>query len=235
MFCFQCQETVKNTGCTVKGVCGKPEDLANLQDLFIYVLRGISLYGEKAKELGIVDKKAGLFIAKSLFSTITNVNWENEWFVDEIKKGLKIREELKTKFLAAYREKNGEDFSGELHNSATWYSDDEAEFQEKAKSVGVLAMENEDVRSLRELLIIGLKGVAAYADHAAILGFEKDDIYAFLMEALASTTKDLSVDEMVAMVMKCGEAAVNTMALLDEANTSAYGHSKQSRDTDKRS
>ncbi|MBW2608923.1 MAG: hydroxylamine reductase [Deltaproteobacteria bacterium] len=224
MFCFQCQETAKNTGCTIKGVCGKPEDLANLHDLLIYVLKGISIYGEKAKELGIVDKRAGLFIAQGLFSTITNVNWKNEWFVDEIKDGLKIREELKTRFLAAYKEKNGEEFSGELHDSAVWYSDDEAEFHEKAKSVGFLAIEDEDVRSLRALLIIGLKGVAAYADHAAILGFEKDDIYAFLMEALASTTKDLSVDEMVAMVLKAGEVAFNTMALLDEANTSAYGH-----------
>ncbi|MEA2038429.1 MAG: hydroxylamine reductase, partial [Thermodesulfobacteriota bacterium] len=204
MFCFQCQETAKNTGCTVKGVCGKPEDLANLNDLLIFVLRGISIYGEKAKNLGIVDKKAGLFIAKSLFSTITNVNWKNEWFIEVIKEGLKIREELKTRFLVAYKEKKGEEFSGELHDSAVWYSDDEAEFHEKAKSVGVLATENEDVRSLRELLIIGLKGVAAYADHAAILGFEKDDIYAFLMEAMASTTRDLSVDEMVGMVMKCG-------------------------------
>ena len=224
MFCFQCQETAKNTGCTVKGVCGKPEDLANLHDLLIYVLRGISIYGEKSKELGIADKKAGLFIAQGLFSTITNVNWKNEWFVDLIKKGLKVREELKIKFLAAYKEKNGEEFSGELHDSGVWYSDDEAEFHEKAKSVGVLATENEDVRSLRELLIIGLKGVAAYADHAAILGHHDDAIYAFFMEALASTTRDLSVDEMVAMVMKCGEVAVNTMALLDEANTSAYGH-----------
>ncbi|MBW2035546.1 MAG: hydroxylamine reductase, partial [Deltaproteobacteria bacterium] len=224
MFCFQCQETAKNTGCTVRGVCGKSEDLANLHDLLIYVLRGISIYGEKAKEVGIVDKKAGLFIAQSLFSTITNVNWKNDWFADKIKEGLQIREGLKARFLAAYKEKKGEEFSGELHDSATWYSNDEAEFSEKAKSVGILATENEDVQSLRELLIIGLKGVAAYADHAAILGFEKDDIYAFLMEALASTTRDLSVDEMVAMVMKCGEVAVNTMALLDEANTSAYGN-----------
>ncbi|TET85038.1 MAG: hydroxylamine reductase [Desulfobacteraceae bacterium] len=224
MFCFQCQETAKNTGCTVKGVCGKPEETANLQDLLIYVLKGVSVYGEKAKELGIVDKETGLFIAQSLFTTITNANWDNERFISLIKEGLKIREELKTKFLAAYKEKNGQEFSEELHDSATWYSDDEAEFHEKAKAIGVLATKNEDVRSLRELLIIGLKGVAAYADHAAILGFEKDDIYAFLMEALASTTKDLSVDEMVANVMKCGEVAVNTMALLDEANTSAYGH-----------
>jgi len=224
MFCFQCQETAKNTGCTVKGVCGKPEETANLQDLLIYVLRGVSVYGEKAKGLGIVDKETGLFIAQSLFTTITNANWDNERFISLIKESLKIREELKTKFLAAYKEKNGQEFSEKLHHSATWYSDDESEFHEKAKEIGVLATENEDVRSLRELLIIGLKGIAAYADHAAILGFEKEDIYAFLMEALASTTKDLSVDEMVGLVMKAGEVAVNTMALLDEANTSAYGN-----------
>ncbi|MCP4665625.1 MAG: hydroxylamine reductase [Deltaproteobacteria bacterium] len=224
MFCFQCQETAKNTGCTIKGVCGKPEDLANLLDLLIYVLRGISIYGEKAKEVGIADKKTGLFIAQSLFSTITNANWQNECFVDRIKEGLKIREELKTRFLAAYKEKTGEDFSGELHDSALWYSDKESEFHEKAKEVGVLATENEDVRSLRELLILGCKGIAAYVDHAAILGFEKDEIYDFLMEGLASTTKDLSVDDMVALVLKAGELAVTTMALLDEANTSTYGH-----------
>ncbi len=224
MFCFQCQETAKNTGCTIKGVCGKPEDTANLQDLLIHVLKGISIYGEKAKELGIIDKKTGLFIAQALFTTITNANWDNERFISLIKKGLKIREELKGNFLASYKEKKGREFSEELHDAATWYSDDSAEFYEKAKEVGVLTTEDEDVRSLRYLLIIGLKGIAAYADHAAILGFEKDDIYAFLMEALASTTKDLSVDEMVAMVMRCGEVAVNTMALLDEANTSAYGN-----------
>jgi hydroxylamine reductase len=224
MFCFQCQETAKNSGCTVKGVCGKPESLANLQDLLIYTLKGISVYGEKAKELGIVDKEAGLFIAKGLFATITNANWEEGWFFDHIREALKVRDDLKNKFLAAYRNKNGNDFSGELHDSAVWYSDDEAEFREKAKDVGVLSTENEDVRSLRELLTIGLKGVAAYADHAAILGHEQEDIYGFIMEALASTTKDLSVDEMVGLVMKAGEVAVNTMALLDKANTSAYGN-----------
>jgi len=224
MFCFQCQETAKNKGCTVKGVCGKPEDLATLQDLLIYVLRGISLYGEKAKELGIMDRKTSLFVVQGLFSTITNVNWKDDWFIDTIKKGLKIREEIKTKFLAAYKEKNGAEFSEQLHNSAVWYSDDDAEFYEKAKDIGVLATENEDVRSLRELLIIGCKGIAAYADHAAILGYEDDDIYGFIMEALASTTRDLSVDDMVSMVMKAGEFAVNTMALLDKANTSSYGN-----------
>ena len=224
MFCFQCQETAKNKGCTVKGVCGKPEETANLQDLLIYVLRGVAVYGDKLKELGISDKETGLFAAQALFTTITNANWDDKRFVTMIREGLRHRDQLRDKFLAVYKEKNGKDFDELLHDSATWFSDDVAEFDEKAKSVGVLATENEDVRSLRELLIIGLKGVAAYADHAAILGLEKDEIYDFIMEALASTTKDLSVDEMVGIVMKCGEIAVTTMALLDEANTSAYGH-----------
>ena len=224
MFCFQCQETAKNKGCTVKGVCGKSEETANLQDLLIYTLRGISVYGEKAKALGIHDKETGLFVAQGLFTTITNANWDNDRFIALIKEALKQREALKEKFLSAYKEKNGKNFDEKLHHSATWFSNDAAEFNEKAKSVGVLSTKDEDVRSLRELLIIGLKGVAAYADHAALLGYEKEDIYDFLMDALASTTKDLSVDEMVALVIKAGEVSVNTMALLDEANTSAYGN-----------
>jgi hydroxylamine reductase len=224
MFCFQCQETARNTGCTVKGVCGKPEETANLQDLLIHVLKGIAVYGEKLKEIGVLDKATGLFVARGLFATITNANWDNDRFTAMIKDGLKRRDQLRDKFLAAYREKNGKRFEELLPDCATWFSHDVAEFAEKAKSVGVLATENEDVRSLRWLLIIGLKGIAAYADHAAILGFEKDDIYEFIMEALASTTKSLSVDDMTGLVMKAGETAVNAMALLDEANTSTYGH-----------
>jgi len=224
MFCFQCQETAKNTGCTIKGVCGKQEETANLQDLLIYVLRGIAVYGEKAKELGIPDKETGLFVAQALFTTITNANFDNDRLSAMIKEALKRRDALKDKFLAAYKGKNGKDFDENLHPSATWFSVDAAGFNEKAKSVGVLSTEDEDVRSLRELLIIGLKGVAAYADHAALLGFEKEDVYDFLMEALASTTKDLSVDDMVGLIMKAGEVGVTTMALLDEANTTAYGN-----------
>ncbi len=224
MFCFQCQETAKNTGCTVKGMCGKPEDTANLQDLLIFALKGIAVYGEKAKELGLSNGENGLFVAQGLFTTITNANWVNDRFVELIKEALKRRETLKEKFLAAYKEQHGQDFDEPLPESATWFSDDVAQFQEKAKSVGVLSTADEDVRSLRELLVIGLKGIAAYADHAALLGFEKEEIYDFLMEALASTTKELSVDDMIALVMKAGEMAVTTMATLDEANTTAYGN-----------
>ena len=224
MYCFQCQETAKNQGCTVKGMCGKPEETANLQDLLIHVLKGIGVYGEKAGELGVLDGDTGKFVAESLFSTITNVNWDDDWFIARIKKGLKVRDDIQHQFEAAYQEKNGKAFSEPLPDAATWSSQDASTYQGKAKEVGILSTENEDVRSLRELLIIGLKGVAAYADHALVLGYEKDDINRFMMEALASTTKDLSVDEMVALVLKCGETAVNTMALLDEANTATYGH-----------
>jgi hydroxylamine reductase len=223
MFCYQCQETAKNEGCTVKGMCGKSEETANLQDLLIYALRGVAIYAEKAKALGISDKQDGLFVGQALFNTITNANFDNDRLIELIKEALNRKETLKAKFLAAYKEKNGRDFDEPLHHSATWSSKDPAEFQEKAKTVGVLSTENEDVRSLRELLIIGVKGIAAYADHAAVLGFEKDEIYDFFMESLASTTKDLSVDEMIALVLKAGQIAVTTMATLDEANTSTYG------------
>lgn len=224
MFCFQCQETAHNTGCTIRGVCGKPEETANLQDLLIFVLKGISVYGEKLKEIGVSDRVDDDFIAQSLFATITNANWDDARFTAMITEGLKRRDKVRDRFLAAYKEKKGKDFDEALPEAATWAAKDTSVYAGKAKEVGVLSTENEDVRSLRELLIIGLKGIAAYADHAAILGFRKDDINDFFMEALASTTKDLSVDEMIALVMKAGEQSVNTMALLDEANTTTYGN-----------
>ncbi|MBB5349640.1 hydroxylamine reductase [Desulfoprunum benzoelyticum] len=223
MFCFQCQETAKNTGCTIKGVCGKPEETANLQDLLIFVLRGVAVYGEKLKELGQPDHSNDDFVLQGLFATITNANWSNSRFVSMVEEGLVRRDKLKAAFLAAYKAKNGRDFDGVLPDAATW-TGATSTFAEKAKSVGILSTAHEDVRSLRELLVIGLKGIAAYADHAAVLGFRKSEIDDFMLEALASTTRDLSVDEMVAMVMKAGGMAVTTMALLDEANTTTYGH-----------
>lgn len=218
MFCFQCQETAKNTGCTVRGVCGKPEETADLQDLLIYLCKGISVYGEKLMEKGTVDNDAGRFICEALFTTITNVAWDNDVVIDRIRKAIKIRDGVK--------EKLGAGTTGAFPDCATWASDDKEAIMAKAVSdnLRITATQNEDVRSLQQMLVIGCKGIAAYADHAAILGFEKEDIYGFLMEAMASTTKALSTDEMVAMVMKAGEAAVNAMALLDEANTKTYGH-----------
>jgi len=211
MFCYQCQETAKNEGCTIRGVCGKTEETANLQDLLIYVLKGIAIWGEKA---GGVDRKTGRFIAEALFATITNANFDDARFVALIKEALIVREAVKAKAGAV---------DGELHDSATWTADSAEAFQAKAKEVGVLSTENEDVRSLRELIVYGLKGLAAYAEHAAVLGFEDDAIYAFAIEALSSTTRDLSVDELVALTMKTGEFGVNAMAILDKANTETYG------------
>ena len=216
MFCYQCQETIKNTGCTKAGACGKKEQTANLQDLLIYVLKGIAIYSQKAKEKGINYSSAGLFTAQALFATITNANFDNERIIKLIREGLAIRDGLK--------EKSGVSSDENLPDAALWHADDIASFNDKAKEVGALSTENEDVRSLRQLLIYGLKGLAAYTDHAAVLGFEKEEIYAFIMEGLASTTKDFSVDEMVALVLKAGEVAVTAMALLDEANTKTYGN-----------
>ncbi len=217
MFCFQCQETAKNTGCTVRGVCGKEETTANLQDLLIFNLKGIAVLAKQGKAAGVdLTREAGRFVTKALFTTITNVNFNDANLVKWIKKAQEFKKSFKNQVESKA--------AGALPDAALWFSDNEAEYQEKAKKVGVLATENEDVRSLRELLIIGLKGISAYADHAAILGVEKDEIYEFILNALASTTEDLSVDDMVGMVLKAGECSVNTMAALDQANTGAYGN-----------
>jgi len=217
MFCFQCQETAKNQGCTINGMCGKKGSTANLQDLLIYNLKGIALLAQKAKTAGLdVPTANGKFIAEGLFTTITNTNFNDENLTNWIIRAQAVKKEL----FDSVKDKVGSD----LHDCATWFSDDTSEFEAKAEAVGVLATENEDVRSLRELVVIGLKGICAYADHAAVLGVTKDEIWNFLYEALTSTTQELSVDEMVAMVMKTGETAVTAMAALDQANTKAYGN-----------
>jgi hydroxylamine reductase len=215
MFCFQCQETVKNQGCTVKGVCGKPEETSALQDIMLYVCKGIAVYAVK---LNPPDKAVGRFVCEALFTTITNAAWDDGRIIEKIQEGLRVRNDVRAKAASA--------ISGSLPDCATWTPQNKEEIMAKALSdeVRLTDAPNEDVRSLRSLLIFGVKGIAAYADHAAVLGYEKDDIYAFIIEALASTTRDLSVDAMIALVMKAGEAAVNTMALLDEANTKTYGH-----------
>lgn len=217
MYCFQCQETAKNQGCTIRGVCGKAEETADLQDLLIYVCKGISVYGEKLKQKGVVDREAGRFICKALFVTITNAAWDNDAIIDWIQEAIKVRDAVA---------KRAGDVAGPLPDCATWMPENKEEIIAKSMSdeMRITATGNEDIRSLRELLVIGSKGIAAYAEHAEVLGFEKDEIYEFLMEGLASTTRDLSTDEMVGLVMKAGKMAVNTMALLDEANTSTYGN-----------
>ncbi|MGF7058028.1 hydroxylamine reductase [Brassicibacter mesophilus] len=220
MFCYQCQETAKGTGCTMRGVCGKTSDVANLQDLLIYSLKGISFYNLKARELNLKTEKADKFIVESLFMTITNANFDRERFTQKIKAALSLRDEIKTAVINA-----GGSVEDITHDSALWYTDSIEVFDEKAKYIGILATENEDVRSLRELLTYGLKGMAAYAEHAINLGYENQDIYAFMQKGLVATTDNsLSADELVALVMECGKYGVEVMALLDKANTSTYGH-----------
>ena len=212
MFCFQCQETAKGTGCTVAGVCGKKEDTANLQDLLVFTLKGLAVVAEEAKNQNKLDNSIGLFTCQALFATITNANFDNARFTELIKATITKRDTLKLAI----------GYSSDL--DCVCWNGSESEYAAKAAEVGVLSQPNEDVRSLRELLIYGLKGMAAYTDHAAMLGFQKSEIYEFLLSALATTTKNLSVDEMVGQVLKCGEVAVTAMALLDEANTSTYGN-----------
>lgn len=225
MFCFQCQEAAKGTGCTIRGVCGKTEDTAKLQDLLIYTLKGISIYGVRARGAGITDRRADRFIVESLFSTITNVNFDKESFIRRIREGLEIRESLKERLI----KETGQVEDG-LHDAALWNADTDEELYKKAAEVGVLSTSNEDIRSLRELLIYGVKGMAAYVEHASVLGYEDDNLYAFMQKALAATTDDkLTVKDLTSMVMECGKHGVDAMALLDKANTSTYGNPEITR------
>ncbi len=224
MFCYQCQETARGTGCTLRGVCGKTEDVANLQDLLIYTLKGIAYYTLEARKAGVPTVAADKFIMDSLFATITNANFDRADFVAQINQALAIREEVKQALLAA-----GVSLDGITHDSATWTGATETDFEGKAVVVGILSTENEDVRSLRELLTYGIKGMAAYAEHAYTLGYLQDDIFAFMQKALVATTNDLSIDELIALVMECGKYAVDVMALLDKANTTTYGNPEISK------
>ena len=213
MFCYQCEETAKGEGCTKAGVCGKKGEVADLQDLLIYLMKGMSIRNTKSRESGKYNEEVDKFIMEGLFSTITNANFDKQYFIGKIQQALKIRDELKD-----------ENSVQNTHDSVTWHSSDEEEIMKKAEEVGVLNTKNEDIRSLRELLTYGLKGMAAYYHHAYILGEKDSEISNFIQDALAATTKELSVDELVTLNMKCGEVGVKAMALLDKANTSAYGN-----------
>jgi len=195
-------------------MCGKPEATSNLQDLLVYTVKGISIYAHELALKGNVDNTVGQYVIRALFATITNANFDDGRIEALITEGLELRDRLASQA----------GLGGELHDAATWSVNHPAAYPLKAASIGVLSSENEDVRSLRELLTYGVKGMAAYAEHADVLGYEDPSIYNFIYEAMASTTTELSVDQMVAMVMKCGETAVTTMALLDKANTETYGN-----------
>ena len=226
MFCHQCQETAKNTGCTIQGVCGKKEEVANLQDLFIWTLKGISVWGVKGKELDIYDEDIAFFIDKGMFATITNANFNRSDFITFIKQGIAHREQLKNQVLKAYRQTHGKDFSGTVPECATWTFTNEADLLARAASGsgGWLEIVDEDERSLKATIQYGLKGLCAYAEHAYQLKKHSRKIFEFLMEGLAALVDPtLTKDDLLALVVKTGQMGVETMALLDQANNDGYG------------
>ncbi len=220
MFCFQCQETAKGTGCTVRGVCGKTDDVARMQDLLVFVTKGISILGTIGRNERFSSGKVDRFVQEALFTTITNANFDKAKIISKIQEGIAIREELRNEL-----KKHGIAIPEKLHSSSSWTPSSESDMEAKAVLIGVLSTENEDIRSLRELVIYGVKGMAAYAEHASNLGYSNDDVDGFIQKALAATTDDsLSADELVKLVLETGKHGVDVMALLDKANTTTYGN-----------
>lgn len=220
MFCYQCQETAKGTGCVVKGVCGKTDDVAQVQDLLVWVAKGISIMGTIARGNHYSSAKVDRFVQEALFTTITNANFDRARIIERIHEGIALRE----KFITEMND-HGITIPGNMHPSTSWKPASEQDLTDTAARVGVLVTENEDVRSLRELVIYGVKGTAAYAEHAGNLGYNSDGVDAFIQRALAATTDDsLSADDLVALVLETGKHGVEVMALLDKANTTSYGN-----------
>ena len=239
MFCYQCQETAGCTGCTKVGVCGKDEYVAKAQDLLIYVTKGLAIVSNEGRKVGVVDGTVDKYITENLFTTITNANFDRDSILDRVRETLKLRETLKAKVVKAGGQVgevkvNGGFFKKVLGmqttemimpDATTWTADNTIEFDEKAETVGVLATENEDIRSLRELITYGLKGLSAYMKHAMNLSYNNEEVHGFMAKALAATLDDsLTVDELVALTLEAGKFGVDGMALLDKANTEKYGH-----------
>ncbi|MGA7144533.1 MAG: hydroxylamine reductase [Desulfobacterales bacterium] len=222
MFCFQCEQTAKGEGCTKIGVCGKQPDVAALQDLLVYAVKGLAQVATEGRNVGIRDISIDHFTCEAIFSTLTNVDFDPDRFVKLIHNAVKFRDELKAKVAAAGGKT---DFDGGPADF-TPASGREA-LVEQGEKVGVKSDPDidADILSLQQLLIYGIKGVAAYADHAAILGKTDTKVFDFIYDAMAATlTKDLSADALVGLVLKCGEINIRAMELLDAANTETYGH-----------
>lgn len=215
MFCFQCQETANNKGCTVKGVCGKTAEVADLQDNLVFVTKGLAQVKNRIKDLGDRLEEVDDRIVDNLFTTITNANFSVESIEEYIDATLDLKEELMASL----------DSTEDLPLEATFDMRKGISSEERARYIGVMATEDEDIRSLRELITYGLKGMAAYTRHANVLGFRDEDVHTFISETLEKITDDsLIVDDLVALTLATGEHGVKAMALLDEANTSKYGH-----------
>ncbi len=221
MFCFQCQETAGCTGCTQFGVCGKSPDLARMQDLLVYTTKGLSEVTTRLRKEGKeISTEINHFITLNLFTTITNANFDDEIFYERVRRVLEIKEDLLNKL----SNKDG------LSEAALWTATTREEYDAKSKEVGVLATKDEDIRSLRELITYGLKGLSAYMKHANELSYDNEEINAYMQETLAKLLNDnLTVDELVAITLETGKVGVDGMALLDSANTGTYGHPEMTK------
>ena len=214
MFCNQCQETAKNTGCTIKGVCGKTEECSNLQDLLIFACQGLSLLTIEARKQGMDTNAESKHITNCLFMTITNANFDDQIIMQAIKDTLRYRDKLQSIVMIK-----------EQHPSLNWNPQAEADFTEKAKEVSTLSYDsNEDIRGLKQYVLFGIKGMAAYVEHAFNLGYEDQAIYSFMEASLLMISKRITLEEAFNWVLKTGEHGVKAMALLDKANTSSFGN-----------
>lgn len=215
MFCFQCQETSMQRGCMYFGACGKTEETANCQDLLIHVLLGIAFCARPGLAVGCTDREAGLFISRALFSTITNANFDPARFREMIREGIGVRNRL--------RRTNHDALPANLPDSATWEPDSDRAIEKKSLEIDIRRMKDPDLRSLRELSVYGMKGAAAYALHAAALGFYDDSVFDFFVKALAAMNAPQSEAELEETALATGGAMIAAMALLDHANTARYG------------
>ncbi len=220
MYCQQCQEAAKGVACTVRGVCGKDETVANLQDVLLYALKGLSFVAQEARKKGVQECGEGHALVEGLFATITNANFDDAVFVRRIREAITLREELKKKLAAA-----GGKLPAQLPACAAFDAQTEQEMLAQWSEASYLAIENEDVRALRSLVVIGLKGMAAYVQHALTLGTDTPEVVKFIERALAASVDDsLDVAALTALVLETGKYGVDAMALLDGANTGAYGN-----------
>lgn len=220
MFCYQCQETAGCSGCTRAGVCGKTADVANMQDLLVYVTKGLSAVTTQLRREGkTIEPSVNHRVTLNLFITITNANFDKEMIIKAIEETLRVKQELLKQVVNQTR----------LPKAALWEGT-VSQFEQKAKEVGVLTTENEDIRSLRELITYGLKGLSAYTKHANALLKDNEEIDSFIQRALASTLDDsLTLNDLIALTMETGKYGVEGMALLDQANTQAYGNPRISK------
>ncbi len=222
MFCFQCEQTAKGEGCTVVGVCGKQPNVAALQDLLIYALTGLSLYGVEGRKVGVSDREANIFTCKAAFSTLTNVNFDPNDLAGFVRKAVELRDRLKEKVRSAGGKVDFPDGPATFKPAGSV-----EEMVKQAEKVGVKSDPtiDKDIHSVMWTTIFGIKGVCAYADHAQILGQEDEKVYAFVHEALAATqNRSLTLNDWIGLAMKCGEINLRAMELLDAANTGTYGH-----------